>query len=1530
MYLDLDPRRWPVAAPLHKHPLVTTLFEGIDRETEQTFAEEYKVDEEPAAVEIPLVYEADSCQHSALIDAMQGKNLVIEGPPGTGKSQTITNLIAAVLTKGKTVLFISEKLAALEVVRRRLDQAHLGSFCLELHSHKTQKKRLLDDIKLRMDRTFSDPYHLDKKIAELEDKRKRLNRYAHLINSVSNNDLGLTINQILWAAEHYRIVLKENAHIFTAVELPDAPKTNAEQLSYMEEAINQLSGHLKVIGDYGSSNPWWGFFPHLLLFDDDEAVATLLRTLAAAAKNLASYLTNAEEKFKVPLPQKREETAKLWAQMNKFPEFAGDEAFDLLPNILSKDAIDVVGDFESKAKFIQDKELEVQKCLLEPTLITDEVIQQARSMLKIARELNQDGTPHPEIQKRAMGLSEIRSDLDGALAYFLAASVAAGIKVSPTQQGFALINAVMRVAREVPLNLLKLRRPEFMEVGISEAIQNASKQAYDLKAERSKIEDLFVISALPPRAEIVGALRTFLSSGDTFRFFSRRWRAAKRLYRSIRRERHWFLKPEKCTHELSELITFLEARFKFEHSPDIKRIAGEWFDGIDTDFTKFERLAKWYELTRNELIPFVTPEGKFRLKDVFELPEDKLEWLKSRAADAERHWSAILGANSCFESIFNTEDKPSHICFGPTINLEMLNAQVSETATKMKSIAEFFKKLCLPPESPVTATNLLDDLVRTRRLKMELEANQEAKHYLGVHYKGLETNFGPIHSVIKCCKKIEDIGLPAPILNWLLTPEALNRVSTLNEVAKVSDEKWQHIELITNGFNRYGTFDWKEWHRGAEITPVTIQARANEAINALPVLMEWADLSRAIHKTTALGLAPLCQHALKGEIEPIDLLKGFRYCFHNSIAKSVMRNNPEMMQFSGLSHNQIKERFIELDQEVISLTGERCAARIVKRPVPFGVKYGPVKDYTERALLEHEINKKKRHIPIRQLVRRAGHALQALKPCFMMGPLSVSQYLEPGVLNFDLIVMDEASQLKPEDALGAIARGKQVVVVGDPRQLPPTTFFDHLSEDTWSEDEDVVSATESMESILDICQFLFQPVRRLCWHYRSQHHSLISFSNRHFYRDRPLIVFPSPYGPHNGLGIRYHYVSDAVYENRCNHQEARRVADAVIGHMREHPEESLGVATLNITQCDLIEEEVNKRLKLYEQAQTYLDRWEKESFPFFIKNLENVQGDERDVIFISTTFGKNPQGVVRNQFGPINRQMGWRRLNVLVTRARRRIELFTSMEPEDIRIDPSSSLGVQALKNYLAFAKSGQTEAPEITSREPDSDFEIAVAEILGQKGYEVVPQLGVAGFFIDIGVRNPERQGEFLAAIECDGVTYHSGLSARDRDRLRQQVLEGLGWKGKIYRIWSIDWFKDPRQQTKRLLDFLEHVQEKARLRAAEAVAKASPGELEVSPASKHEQLPIEPKVVLSETPSLSESMVVEIWDYVTYCDVEHPEDHKAVQIVEGHTDTDKGVVGENAPLARTLLGAEVGDEVEMNVPGRTKRRLRILKIER
>jgi transcription elongation GreA/GreB family factor/very-short-patch-repair endonuclease len=474
-----------------------------------------------------------------------------------------------------------------------------------------------------------------------------------------------------------------------------------------------------------------------------------------------------------------------------------------------------------------------------------------------------------------------------------------------------------------------------------------------------------------------------------------------------------------------------------------------------------------------------------------------------------------------------------------------------------------------------------------------------------------------------------------------------------------------------------------------------------------------------------------------------------------------------------------------------------------------------------------------------------------------------------------------------------------------------------------SDGDDEATALEESESILDVSQTKFQPARRLRWHYRSQHHSLIHFSNSYFYKDRPLFVFPSPFETHEGLGIHWRYVSNGLYENRQNAEEAVKVVDAVFEHIKKYPKQSLGVVTLNGPQRDLIQDEFDKRLKSDLRIDRYLNAWKSEGEPLFIKNLENVQGDERDVIIISTTFGKNRQGVFHQRFGPITSATGWRRLNVLFTRAKKRIELFSSMQPEDIRIDSTMSKGVQALKNYLNFAKTGNLDAIEIWDREADSDFEIAVGGVLENNGYQILPQLGVAGFFIDIAVRHPDRPGEFLAAIECDGATYHRTKSARDRDRLRQEILEKLGWKDRIYRIWSADWFKDPKTQTKRLLDFLQATLEKAR----KELPRASPVE-EIEEAVE-EQVPCSLETVASEPVSVDDS-VVQLWDYVTYTYEDDPANHKSVQIVKGHTDVEKGVVGDKMPLARALLGASIGDAVELNLPGRPARLLTVLSIER
>lgn len=426
----------------------------------------------------------------------------------------------------------------------------------------------------------------------------------------------------------------------------------------------------------------------------------------------------------------------------------------------------------------------------------------------------------------------------------------------------------------------------------------------------------------------------------------------------------------------------------------------------------------------------------------------------------------------------------------------------------------------------------------------------------------------------------------------------------------------------------------------------------------------------------------------------------------------------------------------------------------------------------------------------------------------MMSPLSVAQYLVPGQIKFDLVVMDEASQIKPEDALGAIARSSKIVVVGDSNQLPPTTFFDRINE---SFDEDDTVAIEDTESILDICRTTYRS-RRLRWHYRSEHESLIAFSNRRFY-DENLIVFPAPVRSSEQLGIRCHYIKDAAYSKGRNLTEAQAIVNAIIDHFEDCPELSLGVATFNREQRDLIEDLLDKKRKESSWLDNILKNTEEQDEPFFIKNLENVQGDERDVIFISFTYGPDKDTRrVYQRFGPIGSEVGWRRLNVIFTRAKKRVEVFTSMLSTDLVITDSTQKGVRVLREYLDYALNSKFhDFGEISKKEPDSDFEIAVARILNSYGYKTAFQVGVAGFYIDIGVLHPLRQNDFFLGIECDGATYHSGKSVRDRDRLRQEILERKGWH--IHRIWSTDWFKNRENEIERLIRTLKQIEAKDKI---------------------------------------------------------------------------------------------------------------------
>jgi len=515
-----------------------------------------------------------------------------------------------------------------------------------------------------------------------------------------------------------------------------------------------------------------------------------------------------------------------------------------------------------------------------------------------------------------------------------------------------------------------------------------------------------------------------------------------------------------------------------------------------------------------------------------------------------------------------------------------------------------------------------------------------------------------------------------------------------------------------------------------------------------------------------------------------------------------------LAQFDGVLHEQTIAQYCRLDRRLIEGTRALVAQEHIRRLPASNATAGQI------GTLLREFEKKGRFIPIRKLMEKAGNAIQAIKPVFMMSPLSIANFLPAGSVDFDLVVFDEASQVRPADSLGAIVRGRQAVVVGDSKQLPPTSFFDAMVSSESDSDDDE-SPTSDIESILGLFCSRGAHQRMLRWHYRSRHESLIAVSNHLFYDDK-LLVFPSPDQERRELGLIYHRLENAYYDRsrtRTNPTEAKTIADAVMAHARQELRKpldkrlTLGVAAFSVAQMDAILAEVEVLRRANPSCEEFFSCHPYE--PFFVKNLETVQGDERDVIFISIGYGRTAEGYLGSTFGPLNRIGGERRLNVLITRARCRCEVFTGLGPEDIDLSRTTSVGVFALKEFLTYAATGHLEVSTQTGRDPDSAFEEQVLDALTRSGYTVHSQVGCAGFFIDLAVVDPARPGRYLVGIECDGASYHSARSARDRDRLRQAVLEGLNWR--IYRIWSTDWFRRPERELQKAIAAIEAAKEGA-----------------------------------------------------------------------------------------------------------------------
>jgi len=861
--------------------------------------------------------------------------------------------------------------------------------------------------------------------------------------------------------------------------------------------------------------------------------------------------------------------------------------------------------------------------------------------------------------------------------------------------------------------------------------------------------------------------------------------------------------------DLVEARALLRIRNRLDTQRDqVKALLGRYHNGYNTNFDLVESAIKIAEeiIALTGALPI--PDSLSRLLTQPSPDAHRLVTLGARTIETLQKWDELAQEMSGFF--------PSAL---PTTTLPLTQSPLVEIRHWAQSLHAPLHELCTLAQQ-VLAHHKAPDTLLFPTLKKGFEKNEELikmqtlldneaeqlKQTFGWRFDGMSTEWKRILAAMEWTRKLRELFGTRPLSEKLIkwssqpgidTPPVETLVARYESYAK-------HLSDLEASFDapepKFGGSPLRKLPLGM------LFSRLVEMRERIDDLQAWTDYKRLAEQFEKTSLSEFLKQLHKNPPPANELVRVFQKSVYQAWANAMIEQDPRLKEFRSRHHEQLIEEFREVDWKLVRLAPQQVIRECNERR-PQTV-YLQAQD-SEVSILRREAAKKRKHLPVRHLFDRTPNLLLKLKPCLLMSPLSVSQFLSPERFKFDLVIFDEASQIFTEDAIGAIYRGSQLVVAGDSKQLPPTDFFKSIESDSEEADESIAEQESSADfnSVLDECESVpGMSVYSLRWHYRSRHESLIAFSNHRFYSNR-LVTFPSAQHQHPLLGVEFVYLSDGVYDRggkRINQREAEKVADRVFDHFAKYPQKSIGVVAFSQAQMTAIEDEIERRRSANSAFEQFFkeDRLE----GFFVKNLENVQGDERDVIIFSIGYGRDQQGRMSMAFGPINRVGGERRLNVAITRAREKVILVSSIKASNFDLSATQSAGVLNLYHYLDFAERGaealQLSAPQ-GQGEIESPFEADVIGEIRAMGYNVVPQVGCSGYRIDIGVVDPSEPGRFLLGVECDGATYHSAATARDRDRLRQQVLERLGWH--IHRVWSPDWITTRDTEIKRLRQAIE-----------------------------------------------------------------------------------------------------------------------------
>jgi hypothetical protein len=1392
------------AERIKAHPIVQALAGMPLTLPHAELPDEAALDEQQDPHDVYHVLDADGSQRLCLESAARGESFVLIGPPGTGKSQTIANLIAESIARGRRVLFVSDKMAALEVVERRLREVGLGDFCLELHSHKANKREVVTELARCLEAREQSKAvpQAEEEFAKLRKRRDQLNGYVRALHQVREPMRRSAWDALAELPRWNKLPLIPLGVPAVRAEGDDRPTLALSE--FTAGHLDELTGHLQRLQSIWhvrteADFPWRGFKADrysLQLRDEVLGLIDRIRgrgdKLRAAAHQYGQQLGVSGSvagllKLGDLLEKRPARVEASWLRAGDLDALAADleRCADQYQRLAQarKPLTDRYGPgLWSLPEGMSGRVAQAWKATAQLLSVDDE---RGAAFLALQQRLRAWAA---DTQKRVpIWLTELRT-LDKWLALPLTAGAGAGSGLDPSAEDVRhFIRLVTLCQSDHPPDRRWLVDSQALAgaLAVTSTTRAASAGFRHGRAALMQIytEKIFELDLDRMAAGFAGPYRTWV------RFFRRGWwRACSRLSRASRSG----MLPASHADDVLAARDALAARrvleAEFARLPDV---LGRYDQGVDTDMDAADNAAKLAAeaVTLARSVGHETVPSKLGDALVSGSPPEKIRGALKRLHESFAGWWHM------------TEELQAVLPIGrlPQVGERLEACALSALAHYAKDLQAALNQLAtlvdpvLRQTTPADVPGLIADLKQAEEVRA-FEAGQEAEarrwqERFGPAFQGVGTDWDEMRRTLTWTRRVREClktltGNPGDAL-----AAAPPSVRELRQALEQYEQALHNLEVrFEPPGPLLGGTALRE-HGPDEV--LDHLAKLRERVGALTDWIDWRHLPERFQH---LGLGEFWQRLTESALPREHLVDVFRKAFWSTWLDGVFQQDPALASFRRSEHEQEIAEFRELDRRIIQLGAARVAAGVAA-----AAGNAASGDEGQVKLLLREANKKVKHLPLRRLFDEIPGLLARLKPCLLMSPLSVSQFLpaEPEKLHFDIAVFDEASQLLPEDAIGAIYRGRQLVVTGDNQQLPPTTFFQQLA------DADDPSAAEDepvFESILDTSLAAGLPRRTLRWHYRSRHEGLIAFANDVFY-DGKLITFPAPQAGAEAHSVRFQHVKDGAYDRggrRDNPREAQAVVARVLDHFRNRPEQTLGVIALSYAQMEAIEDELERQLRGQPELERHFDG--DRLGGFFVKNLETVQGDERDVIILSIGYGPDESGKLMLNFGPLNRAGGERRLNVAVTRAREELLVVSSIRAGDIELSPTSSAGLVHLRQYLDYAERGTAAlhaaaavAPPATALHED------VQHALREHGFDAVAHVGCGAVRIDLAVAKPDRPDVMLLGIEFDGPTYAQAVTARDRDRLRPEVLCKLGWR--LHRIWAADWLHRRDDEVARLL---------------------------------------------------------------------------------------------------------------------------------